>query len=114
MKAQVRRQHKPYSRMTTAELSTATRQYDGEEPGLPGKALTAAQRRAFRATAKRGRPAVGNGAGRVLLSIERGLLKKADALAKRRKVNRSQLIADALRRELSRDNTSSRPRAKAG
>jgi metal-responsive CopG/Arc/MetJ family transcriptional regulator len=69
---------------------------------------------AFRATARRGRPPVGQGADRVLVSIECGLLQQADSLAKRRKVNRSQLIADALRRELSRERTPSGPRAKAG
>src|SRR5215204_5802133 len=104
---------KPYPQMTTAELREATREYDRERPGLPGKPLTAAQRKAFRATAKRGRPTVGEGADRVLVSIERGLLKQTDALAKRRKVNRSQLVAEALRRELLRDKTSNRPR-KAG
>ena len=105
---------KRYSQMTTAELREATREYDRERPGLPGKPLTPAQRKAFRATARRGRPPVGQGAGRVLVSIERGLLQQTDALAKRRKVNRSQLIADALRRELSRERTPSGPRAKAG
>jgi hypothetical protein len=112
MIAHTKRQ-KPNSQIKTAELREATREYDREELGLPGKPLTAAQRKAFRATAKRGRPPVGEGAGRVLLSIERGLLKKADALARCRKVNRSQLIANALRRELSRDKSSTR-RAKAG
>jgi len=43
------------------------------------------RRSAFRATAKRGRPPVGEGAGRVLVSIERGLLQQTDALAKRRR-----------------------------
>jgi hypothetical protein len=46
--------HKPYSQMTTAELREATRAYDREELGLLGKPLTAAQRKAFRATGKRG------------------------------------------------------------
>lgn len=122
---------KPYAQMTTAELRAATREYDREELGIPGKPLTPAQKMAFRGTVKRGRPPVGQGAGRVLVSIERGLLQKADALAKRRRVNRSQLIAAALRRELARDRfakpthlgkqtgqinagVSSRPSTKAG
>jgi metal-responsive CopG/Arc/MetJ family transcriptional regulator len=48
------------------------------------------------------------------VSIERGLLQQTDALAKRRKVNRSQLIAAAVRREPSRERPVSGPRAKAG
>jgi hypothetical protein len=105
---------KPYTEMTTAELREATREYDRERPGLPGRPLTPAQHKAFRATSKRGRPRVGAGAGRILITVERGLLEQADELAKRRKVNRSQLIADALRRELSREGIPARPRAKAG
>ena len=88
--------------MTADELAVATAACDRSIPGLPGKPLTPAQRKAFRATARRGRPRVGEGANRVMLSIERGLLKQADALAKRRKVNRSQLVADALRLEIAR------------
>ena len=36
------------------------------------------------------------------ISIERGLLKQADALAKRRKVGRSQLFTEGLQAVLSR------------
>jgi hypothetical protein len=102
---------KPYDRMTTAKLRAATAEYDREQPGVVGKPLTPAQRKAFRATAKRGRPRVGRGADKVLLSIERGLLNQADALAKRRKLNRSQLFAAALRAELTRDRSADATRS---
>lgn len=38
-------QKKPFWEMTTAELREATKQYDREELGLPGKPLTAADRK---------------------------------------------------------------------
>lgn len=49
------------------------------------------------AAKKRGRPKVGEGAKRVLVSIEQGLLAEADATASRLHVSRSELIARGLR-----------------
>ena len=47
-----------------------------------------------------GRPPVGEGAEKLRISMERSLLKRADAYAKRHKMTRSQLIAEGLRRVL--------------
>lgn len=60
--------------------------------------LTPAQRRQW-AGIKRtaGRPRVGQGAKIVPVSIERGLLKKADSFARRHKLKRSQMVAQGLR-----------------
>ena len=44
-----------------------------------------------------GRPRIGKGAKRVLVTVERGLLEQTDAYAKRHHVTRSHLICDALR-----------------
>ncbi len=44
-----------------------------------------------------GRPMVGKGAKIVPVSIERGLLKKADSYARRHKLKRSQMVAKGLR-----------------
>jgi hypothetical protein len=52
--------------------------------------------------AKRGRPKVGKGARRVLITIEGGLLGDADRAARDSGKNRSQFIADALRHALTR------------
>jgi hypothetical protein len=89
--------------MDAAELADATAEYDREWTGerLPGKPLTPAQRtlhrRAARAAkAKMGRPKVGAGAKIVPISIERGLLKRADAFAKRHRLKRSQMLAQGL------------------
>jgi hypothetical protein len=78
--------------------------FDRENPGpskrdaLPGKPLTAAQKRIWnKAKTKRGRPEIGEGSTVVPVSIERGLLKKADAYAKQHHLKRSQLIAQGIR-----------------
>jgi len=66
--------------------------------------MTAAERAQERKLCRRrGRPKVGAGARKVSISLEGGLLRKADALAKKGGVNRSELIAgfvvDGLRRK---------------
>jgi len=47
--------------------------------------------------AKMGRPKVGKGAKTISLTVENGLLKEADAYAKRHKISRAQLVAQGLR-----------------
>lgn len=89
---------KPYWEMTTAELRKATRKYDKEELGVPGSPLTAADRKLLaRAARGPGRPKVGAGAKRVLVSIEARLLDQADDTARRLGLTRSELIARGLR-----------------
>src|ERR1051325_6077683 len=48
--------------------------------------------RVARAKRKRGRPRAGEGAARISLTGERGLLRRADALAKRLGMKRAQVI----------------------
>lgn len=90
------KRHKPYDQMNAAELAAATREYD-EEFGADRRArpLTARQRALHRRAAKRGRgrPRVGKGAAKLYISMERGLLKRADAFARRAGISRSELIA---------------------
>ena len=51
---------------------------------------------------QRGRPIVGAGAKVISVSIERGLLKEADAFAKPYKLKRSQMVAQGLRLVMQR------------
>jgi len=88
---------KPYWEMNTAELREATKQYDREELGLPGKPLTARDKKLHAEARKRGRPQVGKGAEKIRVSLERDLLKETDATAKRLHISRSELIAKGLR-----------------
>lgn len=52
-----------------------------------------------RSTTKRGpgRPKLGKGVDRVLISIEKGLLKQADAFAKSKQMTRSEMVSRGLR-----------------
>ena len=43
---------------------------------------------------RRGRPRIGKGAKKISISFEGGPLKQTDALARKKGVNRSELIAD--------------------
>jgi hypothetical protein len=88
--------------LTDAERDAEVARFDKPLPlgpdGLPGKPLTPAQRKLWRAIKHNmGRPTVGEGAEQISLTVERGLLKKADAFAKKHKLKRSQMVAEALR-----------------
>jgi len=90
--------HKPYDRMTAAELAEVTKRYDEPFVALrESKPLTAAIRRMHQRAAKRGRPRVGKGAAKLYISMERGLLKQADRFAKSHGMTRSQLIANGIK-----------------
>jgi len=87
--------------MSDAQRDAEVAEFDREWTGdfLPGKVMgvkdVALHQRAA-AVARRGRPRVGRGAKRVLISIEQDLLTRTDALARRKKLSRSQLIAQSL------------------
>jgi len=51
----------------------------------------------------RGRPRIGDGAEKVLISMERRLLLVTDALARRKGLDRSKLVALAIRQMLERE-----------
>ncbi|MCK4660774.1 MAG: hypothetical protein KAV82_14740 [Phycisphaerae bacterium] len=55
----------------------------------------------LKAKRKRGRPVEGKGAKVISVSIEEGLLERADALAKEMRISRARLIARGLRAVLA-------------
>jgi hypothetical protein len=93
---------KRYQDMSLDELREATKEYDREH--IAGKPLTPAMKarndRAMKALREQrrtgGRPQVGQGAASVMISLERGLLEKADTFAVRRHMSRSEMVARAL------------------
>ncbi len=92
------RKSKPYDQMNAAELAEATKRFDEPFVALrESKPLTPAMQRMHRRAAKRGRPRVGKGATKLYISMERGLLKKADHFAKAHNMSRSELIANGVR-----------------
>ncbi len=78
--------------MSAAELAEATREFDAPQALAKGRRMTAGERAEERVL-RRGRPRIGQGARKISISLERGVLREADALARKRGVKRSELIA---------------------
>jgi hypothetical protein len=96
-KQRANHRNKPYWAMTSSELASATKEFDREYiADTFGRPQTRAQQQLRRAR-RRGRPRVGKGARRVLITVERSLLAQADAYAKSHGLNRSQLVARGLK-----------------
>ncbi|MGD0771145.1 MAG: ribbon-helix-helix protein, CopG family [Tepidisphaeraceae bacterium] len=94
---------KPYTQMSAAELAEATKQYDAMVIDKT-RPLNSKERKLWeQAKRGRGRPKIGKGAKKVSISLENDLLRKADAIARKRGLNRSELIAgfvmDGLKRK---------------
>jgi hypothetical protein len=88
--------------LSDAEKQAYVAEFDQEFVADKAQPLTPAQRRLWAKVKKKlGRPRVGEGAKRVLITVERGLLDQSDALAKRRHMTRSQLISEGLRHLLA-------------
>jgi len=89
---------KKWEQMNADELAAATAKYD--EPFAADKyfkPMPARKRAAHLKSLRRGRPKTGAGFRRVMISLEQGLLKRADGYAKQHGLNRSQMIAKGLR-----------------
>ena len=90
-----------YSRLPASELDKLAAGSDKPVDKSAMKPLSPTQRQQeTRARRKLGRPRVGGGAEKLRISMERGLLKKVDAFAKKSGVSRSELIAESLRRTI--------------
>jgi hypothetical protein len=88
---------KPYWEMTTEELAAATAEFDKEFIGdtfsTPSPAEMAQWERAKR---KRGRPQTGDGAKVICVTVEQGLLRRSDRMARKLGISRSALVARGL------------------
>jgi hypothetical protein len=88
---------KSYLEMTSKQLAETTKKF--EEPFVvdQSRPLSSGEQEQWkRVKRQRGRPKVGAGYKRISVSIEKGLLRRITALAKKRQVSRSQLFASAL------------------
>ena len=96
---------KPYWDMTGDELSAATKDLDAPFVADASRPLTPSERKRWKnLKRRRGRPKVGRGFKRISVSIERGLLVRVNALARKRRVNRSKLLALVLEEAIAREN----------
>jgi len=81
--------------MSAAELARATKRFDQPFVFQKARPMTQAERAQERELRRgRGRPKIGKGARKVSISLESDLLRETDALAKKKGVNRSELITD--------------------
>ena len=87
---------KKWSEKTPAELEAAAAEFNRFVPLSETKPLTQADKRKHAAARKRGRPRIGQGADKIQISVERGLLKKVDRVADELHLSRSELIARGL------------------
>jgi hypothetical protein len=96
---------KPYWEMSAKELAEATKQFDEPLVVARSRPLTAAEREQWkRVKRKRGRPKVGRGHQRVSISVEKGLLKRITAYAKKRRMTRSGLVAEVFEELLAKED----------
>jgi hypothetical protein len=86
---------KRWEEMNARQLAAATAEFEGSVIDRT-RAMDAGERGKWRAAKRRGRPRVGKGAKAVSVTIEAGLLERADRMAKRLGLTRAQLIARGL------------------
>jgi hypothetical protein len=86
-----------FDRMTDAEKEAIYHACERIRPE-DGKPLSGKDRRLHQqAGLKVGRPRVGQGAMRINLSMEKGLLKAADTVARQKGITRARLIAESVK-----------------
>jgi predicted transcriptional regulator len=84
-------------RMNSQELATATARFNKEFVIDKSREPTPEEARQWqRAKRKRGRPRQGQGVQTISVSIEKGLLRKTDQLARKLHTQRTRLIARGL------------------
>jgi hypothetical protein len=93
---------KPYQEMNTDELAEATAEFDKEFVADTFGPMTPEMRARWEAAKRKpGRPRDGQGVQVISVSIEKELLARSDALAKRKKISRARLIARGLKAVLA-------------
>jgi hypothetical protein len=96
---------KPYWEMTTDELAEATKEFDRQNIGDTFREMTPAEEKAWRAAVmkgRRGRPNPAKPVKTLAVEIEAALLKRVDALAKKRGLSRAHLVAQSLEAMLAK------------
>ena len=91
-----------YARLSLDELREATREFDQEMVIDQSRALTPTERRRWAAARRKpGRPRRGEGAKVISVSVERQLLARSTALARKLGISRAALVERGLRAVLA-------------
>ena len=87
-----------FEQMTDTQKAAFAKQYDREIPLSETRPLTATERRLFKRILNRGRgrPRIGKGAARINITIEKDLLGRVNAFARKTKISRARMIAQGL------------------
>lgn len=102
-KQKTRSPYQKFAALTSAQREALYRELDDPKIALKSKPLSPRMKRLWsRAKRKGGRPRVGRGAKRVLLSIERGLLEQADQFAHQKNMTRSELFSRGVKAMLAK------------
>jgi hypothetical protein len=100
-KKKTENEYERFIALSDAAKDAEVKKYDRPSPagrdGLVGRPLRKADVALHRKAAAVGRPKIGQGAKIVPVSIERSLLREADAFAKTHRLKRSQMVAKGLR-----------------
>jgi hypothetical protein len=89
---------KPYWEMTTEELREATKQFDEEFVGDKARPLSPEMKARWEAAkAKADPPVNGKAEQTIAVRLEKSLLKRCTALAKKKRVSRDELITRGIR-----------------
>jgi hypothetical protein len=95
--------YEKFSSISQAEKEAVYQECDDPDVAMRSRPLDSRMKKLWkRAKSKGGRPRIGRGATRVLISIERGLLEDVDDFARRRRVTRSQLFSEGVKTVLSK------------
>ena len=89
-----------FDALSDTEKARIVARIEAEDPAdrlARSKPLTQQQRADWRRRKKMGRPTIGQGHKVVSVSLEAGLLKRADAYAKRHGLKRAQIVAQGIR-----------------
>ncbi len=101
---------KKYWEMTTQELATATQEFDKPFVEENSRPLTPTERAQWEKLKRgRGQPRNHQGRQRISVSLERGLLARVTAWAKRRHISRSQLLAQVIEAALVKERAETKP-----
>ena len=93
-----KKKSKPYWEMTTAELREATKEFDEEFVFEKARPLTSEERDLWQRVKAKGEPAQnGKPEQTIAVRLDRALLKRCLALAKKKRLTRDALIARGLR-----------------
>lgn len=92
---------KSFDQLSDSEKEVIFARMERIGPGNSRPLTPTDKRRHQKAGLRVGRPRIGEGSERINISMERGLLRTADAFARKKQITRARLIAESVRAYLA-------------